>query len=377
MAANRKQSRKRAADDEWKQSERARQALVAANHALEVATAALAALTTPLPITPEFRQTLMANLAQAGPVITSGTEMRELPVLPDDCWLTIMQLATGQRLMSTFGPNGKVQGGSPYYGAPSLQANSKQPLFASLHTLRLVSRAWCRMASRLVREFTIKGGGKKVRYPANLAQTFPYAEIIWKQSTSESYDKFINDLVTDIDANHHRRNPNAIGMIRVRDLRSPTGWFRNVIDSKGEGRMHITVDIVVHPVQASYVSVAGGYSWAHVGAVLSKYTNLRALHILSAHSNIVPQDLARTLSAVDPAIRERVQIHQFAYHDNQFLNRLSTLQQWFARPFILHCTATSLPAIQRSVPPEHKWTILGDEVLYNHLHRIHMLEPVP
>lgn len=162
-------AKKRAVDSDWKTSDRVRAALVEATQAMDRALLVLRDRPdASVALAGDFRSQIVASSAALAQSVTRVGTDYNLPALPNDCWRIIMELALGQRTCATFGAGGRVNEARDYYG------NITQSGFASIRPLRLVSRAWNRMASQLVRSLFLENGhSKTIRHPLSMADTFP------------------------------------------------------------------------------------------------------------------------------------------------------------------------------------------------------------
>lgn len=207
-----KVARKRPAADIWKASDRVRAALVTANQSMEQALALMHSMgDMTIPLTPVFRQLVAANASAFAANMSRTTVDYEMPTLPMDCWRIIMELAVGHRTLATFGPGGTVNEACDYYGSPF------HGDYASLHSLRLVSRAWNATASTLVRGIVLDNkDSKKVRHPLSIAQTFPSViRIKYKARACAGYKEYISTLVATLKVQWNKRYPGSTRTIVV------------------------------------------------------------------------------------------------------------------------------------------------------------------
>lgn len=206
-----KASKKRAADSDWKTSDRVRAALVSVNTAVEQALRVLHSLPdASVPLAGDFRSQIVASSsALAQSVARVGTDYN-LPPLPTDCWRIIMEFALGQRTCATFGPSGCVNEARDYYG------NITQSGFASIHPMRLVSRAWNRIASQLVRSLYLDNGlSKKIRHPLSIADTFPNVTRIRYRAlaNADQYAVFVGKLRNTLKKQWEVQHPGSLRTI--------------------------------------------------------------------------------------------------------------------------------------------------------------------
>lgn len=207
--------KKRAVDSDWKTSDRVRAALVTVNTAVEQALRVLRSLPdASVPLAGDFRSQIVASSsALAQSVARVGTDY-DLPPLPIDCWHIIMELALGQRTCATFGLGGRVNEARDYYG------NITQSGFASIHPMRLVSRAWNRIASQLVRSLYLDNGlSKKIRHPLSIADTFPNVTRIRYHSpeNADQYADFVGKLRDTLEKRWKVQHPGS-----MRTIATPT-----------------------------------------------------------------------------------------------------------------------------------------------------------
>lgn len=218
-----KSTKKRAADSDWKTSDRVRAALVEATQAIDRALLVLRDRPdASVALAGDFRSQIVASSAALAQSVTRVGTDYNLPALPNDCWRIIMELALGQRTCATFGAGGRVNEARDYYG------NITQSGFVSIRPLRLVSRAWNRMASQLVRSLYLdNGASKKVRHQLSIADTFPnvaricyYASEIWEQ-----YAEFAEKLRCKLQDRWEARHPGSLRTVVI----TPAQTFTNTL----------------------------------------------------------------------------------------------------------------------------------------------------
>lgn len=212
-----KVAKKRAADSDWQTGDRVRAALVAATQAVEHALLMLRDRPdASVALAGEFRRQIVdKSTALAQSVTRVGTDY-DLPALPNDVWRIIMELALGQRTCATFGAGGRINEARDYYG------NVTQTGFASIHTLRLVSRAWNRMASQLVRSLFLENGhSKRIRHPLSMADTFPNVSMIrfHAPENNTEYRRHVEQLRARLHKQWSERHPDSCREIIVPDGR--------------------------------------------------------------------------------------------------------------------------------------------------------------
>lgn len=131
---------------------------------------------------------------------SAEAERPEMPHLNDDCIRVVMELALGQRTLATYGADGHtVVEARDYYGSPYWPATHFW--HGSIHTFRLVCRSWNRIASPLVRVVIFREE-MSLDLIIRLPKLFPDAStIVW--SRNEHFPS--RDLVCDSFDDHRRR----------------------------------------------------------------------------------------------------------------------------------------------------------------------------
>ena len=135
---------KRKSASEWKDSERVRLCLYDTVDALRSMNA-IAALRgpsdAPLEINADLLREARAQMAALDASFGAAFVPAALPVLPADCWAIVMDFALERRTMASFGVGGVVN--APWIWRP-VQNERRTKM---LRAMRLVSRAWNRVAS--------------------------------------------------------------------------------------------------------------------------------------------------------------------------------------------------------------------------------------
>lgn len=181
---------KRAADDAWTQGNRVRAALVSA-------TKALAELSTAIGDMPDGSQTQVAAetvdlfhmhtgtiAAQLAPVVRPV----ELPLLPPECWAIVLEFVIERRTTAKFGVDS-------YTWWPI----SSAIITNRIRSLRLVSRAWCRLASDLVQAIRVPPHVLRQYPPAHIVELFPHARFVQHVASSTHDKKAIGEIVQLLD----------------------------------------------------------------------------------------------------------------------------------------------------------------------------------
>jgi len=274
--------------------------------------------------------------------------------LPDDCVRIIMEFAVGRRLMATFGAGGRVNEARTYYG------NHDKNGYLSIHMMRLVSRKWNRIASKLVSILRFKITHLRIRFDhAYMANLFPNVTYIKLPITEKDMRTFIADLNA-IKSLLVKNRPTINGPYSVfmhgehGALRSaPHAWTRRFYQPSGEYIRHLYVRDFAREFQCQEMpSLPARPSDVWHFAKLSVFIQFMKSLKPTAEMQINPitvqittgctlpptsQSLKENLETLELEVRNAVQIHVIE-HEMQ-LYTYQQLQMLFPRRFIYHVTA--------------------------------------
>jgi hypothetical protein len=188
---------KRAADDAWQQGDRVRAAFVRATNALTQLSTAVAGM--PDGSRPQIPTgTIDLFNMHIGALATQPlAQPVELPRLPNECWRIVMEFVLERRTTAKFGVEPRE-----WWPVASYVLSNR------IGSLRLVSRAWCRLASDLVQSIRVPTEFMRLYQPSGIASLFPHTRLIQytiRPKYAKQDKQAIKDLVGELDAIASRR----------------------------------------------------------------------------------------------------------------------------------------------------------------------------